>query len=238
MKHHAYVVYGNIDAGIEAAYAYGEESLGLPRRAHPDIAAFRYESFPVADARRIGTFAAQGPLAGEHKLIIIAASRIFHEAQNALLKIFEEPPARVTLILAVPAEGDLLPTMRSRLMRLPEEAGSRQQAAGRSSAYHAFVGASRDEREKLAAKLLARSKSEKDEEKQAARAEALRIVEDLMRAAYGKHQAPSTKSQIREELALLLGELNRLAPIMHERSAPLKLVFEHLILVTPVDLVG
>lgn len=230
MSHHAYAVYGNLDAGIEAAYAYGESTLSLPRAGNPDIALFRYESFPVADARRIGSFAAQGPVTGEHKLVIIAASRIFHEAQNALLKLFEEPPAGITLILAVPAEGDLLPTLRSRLMPLPIEA-----AIETKEELHPFVSATTAEREKMITQIHNRSKSEKDEEKQAARAEAVRIVEDLTRATYAKQRKTNGKDS--EGLSLLLNELDRLMPIMHERSAPLKLVFEHLILVTPEDLV-
>ena len=36
--------------------------------------------------------AAGAPFAGEHKVVIIAANRAYHEAQNALLKLFEEPP--------------------------------------------------------------------------------------------------------------------------------------------------
>ena len=42
-----------------------------------------------------------------------------HEAANALLKFFEEPPAGVSVILTTAALGTLLPTIRSRFVEVP-----------------------------------------------------------------------------------------------------------------------
>jgi DNA polymerase-3 subunit delta' len=42
-----------------------------------------------------------------------------HEAANALLKFFEEPPAGVIVILTTNALGTLLPTIRSRFVEIP-----------------------------------------------------------------------------------------------------------------------
>ena len=42
-----------------------------------------------------------------------------HEAANALLKFFEEPPAGVVVILTTAATGTLLPTIRSRFVEVP-----------------------------------------------------------------------------------------------------------------------
>lgn len=224
MAHHAYVATGDIDVGIADALAYGERELGLPQTGSPDVVVLSHGHFPVDEARRVIEHASQAAL-GEHKLIVIAAERLFHEAQNALLKVFEEPPASATLVLVVPAEGQLLPTLRSRLLPLPRE--GRQERI-----LHPFVSASATERAKLAEKLVARSKSDKDEEKQAARAEAIRIVEDLTRASHARYVKTGDA-----ELAILVDELNRFTPILHERSAPLKLIFEHLLLVLPEDLV-
>lgn len=224
MAHHAYLRTGDIEAGIAAALSYGERELGLASIGNPDVVVYRYAHFPVEDARRVVQSAAQKPL-GERRLIVIAAERLFHEAQNALLKVFEEPAVGTTLVLVVPAEGQVLATMRSRLMPLPEEESDVREP-------HSFVAAGDAERKKMIEKLLARSKSDKDEEKQAARAEAIRIVEDLTRAA---HEAYRRKESA--ELALLLSELSRFTPILHERSAPLKLIFEHLLIVLPKHLV-
>ena len=59
------------------------------------------------------------PVEGGARLAIIeAAHRMNEDAQAALLKTLEEPPAGVTLILCADAEEPLLPTIRSRCARL------------------------------------------------------------------------------------------------------------------------
>ena len=51
-------------------------------------------------------------------VIIHHAESLTTEAQNALLRILEEPPDRTTLILTSPSKYNLLPTIGSRLMEL------------------------------------------------------------------------------------------------------------------------
>jgi DNA polymerase-3 subunit delta' len=50
--------------------------------------------------------------------IIIDAHTMTTEAQNALLKTLEEPPARTVLLLTARSEQSLLPTVRSRVRRV------------------------------------------------------------------------------------------------------------------------
>jgi len=229
MAHHAYVYTGGRLEGIEAAYRFCEERLNLSRQGNPDVTLFEFDHLSVDDARRIGTFAAQAPTQGEQKAIIIVTGRFFEQAQNAFLKIFEEPPEGTTLFLILPAEGVLLPTLRSRLITLPRDTTEIADVAQK------FLDADPAEREKIVTKLIARSKADKDkeDERQAARLEAVRIVEGIMRAAYAKRSNAKGNTG---ELDLLLKELDRFMPIMHERSAPLKLIFEHLRIVLPAGL--
>jgi DNA polymerase-3 subunit delta' len=55
---------------------------------------------------------------GARVAIVDAAHRMNEDAQAALLKTLEEPPAGVTVILCADAEEPLLPTIRSRCARL------------------------------------------------------------------------------------------------------------------------
>jgi DNA polymerase III delta' subunit len=55
---------------------------------------------------------------GERLAIIEQADRMTEDAQHALLKMLEEPPARVTIVLCVDDEEQLLSTVRSRSARL------------------------------------------------------------------------------------------------------------------------
>ncbi len=230
MAHHAYLYIGAHESGIEAARAFAAEKLGIEGVSHPDVTVFSYEGlFPIDHARRIITFVSQAPVEGDKKLIVIAAGRIFQESQNALLKLFEEPSEGTTLILIVPAEGMLLPTLRSRLIKLPRKEGELDESV------RLFLSSSSTEREKLVAKLISRVKSDnKEEDKQAARMEAVHIAEGLFRAAHAKLE--KAKGEEAESLTLFLRDLDHFMPILHSRSAPLKLIFEHILIVMPENL--
>ena len=60
-----------------------------------------------------------GARLGHGKVFIIDEAELLNQAgQNALLKTLEEPPAGTTLILVTASEDRLLPTIRSRCMRI------------------------------------------------------------------------------------------------------------------------
>jgi hypothetical protein len=221
MAHHAYYFAGDREQGIAAALTYATQQLGLSIENNPDVVVFRYGLFSVDDARRVIRLADQAAV-GDAKLIVIAADRLFHEAQNALLKLFEEPTPGTTLVLVIPSLGIVLPTLRSRMLVLGNAVASVGDTA------ETFLSVSAEEREKLVAKLLDRAKSDKDEEKQAARGEALRLAEGLLAASYTAWQKDK-----KEETRLFMRDLDRFIPILHERSAPLKLIFEHILLTVP-----
>ena len=224
MRHHAYFYAGDSEEGIAAALAYANE-LGLQENS-PDLLTLRHALFSVDDARLICELASRAPVAGDIKVMVISVGRIFHEAQNALLKTFEEPPAGTTLILIVPSEGNIIQTLRSRLLPLP---GS--EASGTTSSLaEEFIQGGKAAREKVVAKLLERAKSDDPDEKQAARLAALHLAEGLTRAAYAAKKGKENPQQ-----DALLSDLSRLIPVLHERSAPLKPILEHLLLVCPKD---
>ncbi len=227
MAHHAYVAEGDREAGIRSAREYARKELGLSGEQNPDVVVFQYGLFSVDDAREVARFASSSPVAGDVKMIIIAATRIFHEAQNALLKLFEEPPAGTTMVLVVPSLGQLLPTLRSRVIAFKSGVQGSEPAKD-------FLALDSSGREKFITKLLDRTKGDKDEDKQAARGELLQLFESLTRIAYSAREKATGPA--REELTFFLSDLDTFIPILHERSAPLKLMCEHLLLVIPSSL--
>jgi DNA polymerase-3 subunit delta' len=69
--------------------------------------------------RRLISELALLPVEGGARVAIVErAERLNEEAQSALLKTLEEPPAGVTIILCVEREDQLLPTVRSRCVRV------------------------------------------------------------------------------------------------------------------------
>ena len=70
---------------------------------------------PVDHIRRALWWSRLAPL-GKRKLLVIEnADRMRDEARNSLLKLLEEPPERVTIVLTTAHHEALLPTMLSRL---------------------------------------------------------------------------------------------------------------------------
>jgi DNA polymerase-3 subunit delta' len=82
------------------------------------------EAIFVATVRAIGSLASYTPTMGARKVFVIGdAERMVPQegaeaAANAFLKLLEEPPADTTLILTTSEPGALLPTIRSRVVRL------------------------------------------------------------------------------------------------------------------------
>lgn len=73
------------------------------------------ETIPIAQIRRAAYWARLAP-SGKRKLLLIEnADRMQEGARNSLLKILEEPPERVNIVLSSARPEALLPTVLSRL---------------------------------------------------------------------------------------------------------------------------
>lgn len=225
--HHAYVIEADADAGIETAKAWAKKELGMDAEQNPDIAVLRYGLFSVEEARNIAEAVSGAPFKGAHKVVIITANRAYHEAQNALLKIFEEPPAGTYLFLVLPTLGGLLPTLRSRVQTLSSKGGHSTSTFGAEAT--AFLKATKEKRTALI-KRLASGRDE--EEKREHREEAIALVNDIEAAAYAAYKKNPSAS-----LHALLSDIETLRGFLYERSAPTRMVLEHLSLVIPSELV-
>lgn len=85
--------------------------------AHPDYLEIRPEKGMIRKGEVEGIIHAMtmSPFESERKVILMDEAHLMNkEAQNALLKTLEEPPAYAHLILVTSSPKDLLPTIRSR----------------------------------------------------------------------------------------------------------------------------
>jgi DNA polymerase-3 subunit delta' len=79
---------------------------------------------------------------GKRKIAIIDPATLLNlSSQNALLKTLEEPPEDSMMVLIAPNEGGLLPTLRSRCLRLAFAPLTRQEIAGHLQSRHRRSGA-------------------------------------------------------------------------------------------------
>jgi DNA polymerase-3 subunit delta' len=73
----------------------------------------------AGDGRHHESAVFRTPALGHWKVFVVDEAELLHaEAQNAMLKTLEEPPARTTIVLVTQQEEQLLPTIRSRCQRV------------------------------------------------------------------------------------------------------------------------
>ncbi len=226
MRHHAFVIEAEAEEGIGIARAWTERELEMKTVGNLDVAVLRFGLFSVSDARRVAELAAGVAFAGEYKVVIISASRAYHEAQNALLKVFEEPPAGVYLFLIMPSLGGLLPTLRSRVQVLGSNAGHQSEIP---EVAKEFLKASKEKRSTFIKKLAS---GKDDEERREHRDQAIAIVNGIEMVAYASLQKAADR-----EVVALLSDIATLRTHLYDRSAPVRMILEHLALVIPKGLV-
>lgn len=107
---HAQLIVANSleDAEIPEAY----------RVSAADVFHLNTDNLSIGDARHLVEVASTRPVAGNSKVIVLVFKKATVEAQNALLKLFEEPPTGVLFYVVVPHLSLLLPTLRSRLIAM------------------------------------------------------------------------------------------------------------------------
>ncbi len=222
--HHAFVIEAGVEEGVERALEWITSELGLRPQGNPDVIVLRYGLFSVEDARKVLELASQAPAAGDAKALVIAATRAYHESQNALLKLFEEPPVGTHLFLILPTLGGLLPTLRSRVQVLKTAKNSGFRKSRISAMAEEFIKASPEKRSAIVKKL---STGRDEDERRERRDEAIALLTGVEQAA--------SEDVVRHKV--LLNDVMTLRGFLHDRSAPLKMILEHLAIVTPKNLV-
>ena len=112
--HHAIFAEGNI-SDVLAFFRKGLEERGIELLGNPDVIFLHYDSLGIAEARELVEISLTAPVKEKKKIIVLTFDGITREAQNALLKLFEDPNPSVEFLIASQNANSLLPTLRSRL---------------------------------------------------------------------------------------------------------------------------
>ncbi len=109
-SHHAYLLIGDKLWGRkELDNLFGPKLFGSP-----DFFLLEEELFGIEEARRLGELSNRKAF-DQRKIFFITPKKITVEAQNALLKTFEEPIPDTHFLLLVRDEALILPTLKSRM---------------------------------------------------------------------------------------------------------------------------
>lgn len=111
--HHANIILGaNPKQKVSSIL---ECNLEFKIRGNPDFFLIEQESFGIDDARMLGEWAVMKPFSGRVKAALVLAQNITLEAQNALLKVLEEPKEGTYIFISLANIGALVPTLLSRV---------------------------------------------------------------------------------------------------------------------------
>ncbi len=111
--HHAYLIEG-ARAEIVPQILDLMKECGVAVTGNPDFLHITLDSFKIEDARNLKSFSVERGISENKKIFIISANNFLLEAQNTLLKMFEEPIEDTHFFLIVPDANVLLPTLVSR----------------------------------------------------------------------------------------------------------------------------
>jgi len=111
--HHAYLLEGDTDTGVTFVYDLLGK-MGISIVQNPDLHTYSNDSFTIDEARSLAE-KAQGKAFGAKKIFIISSPKFSLQAQNALLKTFEEPFENTHFFIVLSSRELLIPTLLSRL---------------------------------------------------------------------------------------------------------------------------
>lgn len=111
--HHANLLIGSVESADKYLKLLCRD-LGLETSNNPDFLAFRTQTFGIEEARQLKLLSSRKSV-GKMKIFFIASRHLTLEAQNALLKVFEDPPADTYFFLVTKEESFIEPTLLSRI---------------------------------------------------------------------------------------------------------------------------
>ncbi len=211
--HHAYVLEGEKEAVRAKLLDFIENHLKHDIHANPDFWHEKFDVFTIDDARRLQVAQSMKPLSGTRKIFVLEFFGMTIEAQNALLKVFEEPTPGTHIFIIVDSAGIFLPTLRSRVEILKDDARSAIDLAQAEK----FLSLPTSRRFDMTDPMI----EEKD------KAKATMLVDSLLVLING-HPKIDEKTRL-----AILKDVLKMRSYLNDRSVSLKLILEHLVVTLP-----
>lgn len=222
--HHAYLFVGERELTRKQLLSFIETHMQQPIHANPDLWHSEHDTFTIDEARKLREAQSDKAIAHTKKIFIIELQSITIEAQNSLLKVFEEPTPDTHFFIIVPSAEIIVSTLRSRVMIIHGEDMNINTEKIRE-----FLKLSLSERLKIVDTVA--------EEKN--KTEAMRLVDGIITVLHSeKNQAAKSSHKVmkKEHTAHVLEELLMVRGYLSDRSPSLKLLLEHTALVVPQNL--
>ena len=155
--HHAYLVEGRREEIVPEILAF-IETLDMPILGNPDFCHITLDVLKIDDARNLKALGGEKGYTKGKKIFLVSANSFLLEAQNALLKIFEEPIENTHFFIVMPSVDSLLPTLVSRFYLI--KTNNNQNIISKDA--QKFLGMSLKERLDFVKELLAEEEAKSD----------------------------------------------------------------------------
>ena len=221
--HHAYILEGVFEEIVPELTRELEKRLDVSFQGNPNVFSREYDTFGIDDAhelvrraslKEVRNQTAQNGVSGERKIFIIAARSLTRDAENALLKLLEDPTAHTHFFIIVPSAQTLLPTLISRTVVISRV----HRAAGEEMGN--FMRKTHAERLKYVEKVLA--------------SEDVRDAHSFLNALEVYMRQKTAPHAMTDDTLFVFKEIQKCRDYAGRRGASLKTLLEHIALITPV----
>jgi hypothetical protein len=218
--HHAYLLEGDKEALRMGLFEFIEKDLKHQTQGNPNFWFGEFDAFTIDDARALKELQMNKVDSDEKKIFVITFNYVTREAQNGMLKIFEEPTENTHFFVVVPSIATILPTLLSRVIHINNfsESGVKNPMELLADK---FVKGSRSEKGNIVKELLAQITDE--ERSKFAAAEFVDHLQKKISSLIDLHNTKEKDIQVLESLFKSRDYLN-------DRSASAKMILEHLAL--------
>jgi DNA polymerase III delta prime subunit len=119
--HHAYCIIGEAENTLLELQKFLEKDLDFAVQGNPDFWYGEYDTMDIEDGRAIKELHYNQPTKNDKKIFVLQANFITEKAQNAMLKLFEEPIGGTHFFIIMPSTNCLITTLKSRLIIIEHE---------------------------------------------------------------------------------------------------------------------
>jgi DNA polymerase III delta prime subunit len=212
--HHVFLIEGNHENTKPALMEFFEKEFQIKAAGNPDFRMEDFLSFGIDESRLLKAMQLRRAFTeGAKKIFVVSADSFTLEAQNSLLKIFEEPTADTYFFILAPSAQFFLPTLLSRVVCVSEDT-----RGGNFEAIEKFLKEPYSKRLEIALEMS----------KDAPRAG--RFFDELIRFYYEK----GLKEERTKKETKSLEMASKYRIYAHARAPSLKMMLEHLALILPL----
>lgn len=181
--HHAYLIEGVRDEIVPEILAFCAD-LGIKTSGNPDFCHISIDNFKIDEAFDLRAMTSHKGFTSAKKVFIICTNTLSLDAQNVLLKIFEEPTGNTHFFLIVPDANSLLKTLVSRFYLIKEKAPTEVGVPTEVGNAEKFISMSLAKRIDFIKELLVEAEAEDEEGNEivvldSARSKALKFLNAL-----------------------------------------------------------